>query len=193
MSRNEGGAKARPGIPAFRPINRLRGAVFIHEWFRETLVSPFRKAPLPPPWASGISCGPLSSRGTIFGHSYSALPTASGPPLPIPVAPPPKTLRSSFALHVHRLKSPTVVPKFDEVSVVIQERQNQSQGLAKIGAASAIRCFTRVEYRGGQYLAHTLYREFTRPLTDVLAEHSVGPASRGRLARASAAEASALL
>ena len=30
----------------------------------------------------------------------------------------------------------------------------------------------------------TLYREFTQALTDVLAEHAVGPASRGRLARA---------
>ena len=29
-----------------------------------------------------------------------------------------------------------------------------------------------------------LYREFTEGLTDVLAEHAVGPASRGRLARA---------
>ena len=33
----------------------------------------------------------------------------------------------------------------------------------------------------------TLYREFTQALTDVLAEHAVGPASRGRLARARAA------
>ncbi len=33
----------------------------------------------------------------------------------------------------------------------------------------------------------TLYREFTQTLTDVLAEHAVGPASRGRLARARAA------
>ena len=33
----------------------------------------------------------------------------------------------------------------------------------------------------------TLYREFTEALTDVLAEHAVGPASRGRLARARAA------
>ena len=32
-----------------------------------------------------------------------------------------------------------------------------------------------------------LYREFTQALTDVLAEHAVGPASRGRLARARAA------
>ena len=32
----------------------------------------------------------------------------------------------------------------------------------------------------------TLYREFTQALTDVLAEHAVGPASRGRLARARA-------
>ena len=32
----------------------------------------------------------------------------------------------------------------------------------------------------------TLYREFTEALTDVLAEHAVGPASRGRLARARA-------
>jgi hypothetical protein len=30
----------------------------------------------------------------------------------------------------------------------------------------------------------TLYRAFTQALTDVLAEHAVGPASRGRLARA---------
>jgi hypothetical protein len=30
----------------------------------------------------------------------------------------------------------------------------------------------------------TLYREFTQALSDVLAEHAVGPASRGRLARA---------
>ncbi len=29
----------------------------------------------------------------------------------------------------------------------------------------------------------TLYREFTQALTDVLAEHAVGPASRGRLAQ----------
>jgi predicted ATPase len=34
------------------------------------------------------------------------------------------------------------------------ERQNQSQGLAKIGATSATRCFAGVEYRGGQYFAH---------------------------------------
>jgi hypothetical protein len=33
----------------------------------------------------------------------------------------------------------------------------------------------------------TLYREFTQALTDVLAEHAVGPASRGRLARTRAA------
>jgi hypothetical protein len=33
----------------------------------------------------------------------------------------------------------------------------------------------------------TLYREFTEALKDVLAEHAVGPASRGRLARARAA------
>jgi hypothetical protein len=33
----------------------------------------------------------------------------------------------------------------------------------------------------------TLYREFTQVLTDVLAEHAVGPASRGRLARLGAA------
>jgi hypothetical protein len=33
----------------------------------------------------------------------------------------------------------------------------------------------------------TLYREFTQALTGVLAEHAVGPASRGRLARARAA------
>jgi hypothetical protein len=33
----------------------------------------------------------------------------------------------------------------------------------------------------------TLYREFTQALTDVLAEHAVGPASHGRLARARAA------
>ena len=33
----------------------------------------------------------------------------------------------------------------------------------------------------------TLYREFTQALTDVLAEHAFGPASRGRLARARAA------
>jgi hypothetical protein len=33
----------------------------------------------------------------------------------------------------------------------------------------------------------TLYREFTQALTDALAEHAVGPASRGRLARARAA------
>jgi hypothetical protein len=32
-----------------------------------------------------------------------------------------------------------------------------------------------------------LYREFTQALTDVFAEHAVGPASRGRLARARAA------
>jgi hypothetical protein len=32
-----------------------------------------------------------------------------------------------------------------------------------------------------------LYREFTQALTDVLAEHVVGPASRGRLARTRAA------
>jgi hypothetical protein len=32
----------------------------------------------------------------------------------------------------------------------------------------------------------TLYREFTQALKDVLAEHAVGPASRGRLARARA-------
>ena len=32
-----------------------------------------------------------------------------------------------------------------------------------------------------------LYREFTQALTDVLAEHAVGPASRGRLARTRAA------
>ena len=30
----------------------------------------------------------------------------------------------------------------------------------------------------------TLYHEFTQALSDVLAEHAVGPASRGRLARA---------
>jgi hypothetical protein len=33
----------------------------------------------------------------------------------------------------------------------------------------------------------TLYREFTQALTDVLAEHAAGPASRGRLARTRAA------
>ena len=33
----------------------------------------------------------------------------------------------------------------------------------------------------------TLYREFTDALTEVLAENSVGPARRGRLARARAA------
>lgn len=33
----------------------------------------------------------------------------------------------------------------------------------------------------------TLYQEFTEALTDVLAEHAVGPASRGRLARTRAA------
>ena len=33
----------------------------------------------------------------------------------------------------------------------------------------------------------TLYREFTEALNGVLAEHAVGPASRGRLARARAA------
>jgi hypothetical protein len=33
----------------------------------------------------------------------------------------------------------------------------------------------------------TLYREFTQALTDVLAEHAFGPASRARLARARAA------
>jgi hypothetical protein len=32
----------------------------------------------------------------------------------------------------------------------------------------------------------TLYHEFTQALTDVLAEHAVGPATRGRLARARA-------
>ena len=32
-----------------------------------------------------------------------------------------------------------------------------------------------------------LYREFTQALTDVLAEQAIGPASRGRLARARAA------
>jgi hypothetical protein len=33
----------------------------------------------------------------------------------------------------------------------------------------------------------TLYREFTEALTEVLAEHAVGPARRGRLARSRAA------
>jgi len=33
----------------------------------------------------------------------------------------------------------------------------------------------------------TLYREFTDALTEVLAENAVGPARRGRLARARAA------
>ena len=33
----------------------------------------------------------------------------------------------------------------------------------------------------------TLYREFTEALTEVLAENAVGPARRGRLARARAA------
>ena len=33
----------------------------------------------------------------------------------------------------------------------------------------------------------TLYREFSQALTDVLAEHAAGPASRGRLARTRAA------
>ena len=33
----------------------------------------------------------------------------------------------------------------------------------------------------------TLYREFTQALTDVLAEHAAGPASRGQLARTRAA------
>jgi hypothetical protein len=33
----------------------------------------------------------------------------------------------------------------------------------------------------------TLYREFTQALTDILAEHAAGPASRGRLARTRAA------
>jgi hypothetical protein len=33
----------------------------------------------------------------------------------------------------------------------------------------------------------TLYREFTQALMDVLAEQAIGPASRGRLARAHAA------
>jgi hypothetical protein len=33
----------------------------------------------------------------------------------------------------------------------------------------------------------TLYRDFTEALTDVLAEHAVGPASRGRLAGVRAA------
>jgi hypothetical protein len=33
----------------------------------------------------------------------------------------------------------------------------------------------------------TLYHEFSQALTGVLAEHAVGPASRGRLARARAA------
>ena len=32
-----------------------------------------------------------------------------------------------------------------------------------------------------------LYREFTQALSDVLAEHAAGPASRGRLARTRAA------
>ena len=33
----------------------------------------------------------------------------------------------------------------------------------------------------------TLYREFTEALTEILAENAVGPARRGRLARARAA------
>ena len=33
----------------------------------------------------------------------------------------------------------------------------------------------------------TLYREFTEALTEVLAENAIGPARRGRLARARAA------
>ena len=33
----------------------------------------------------------------------------------------------------------------------------------------------------------TVYREFTEALTEVLAENSIGPARRGRLARARAA------
>jgi hypothetical protein len=62
--------------------------------------------------------------------------------------------KSSFWLRVDWLKSATVIPKFDEVPDVSQECQNQSQGLGKIGATSAARCLARVEYRGGQYLAH---------------------------------------
>jgi hypothetical protein len=56
----------------------------------------------------------------------------------------------------------------------------------KISKVRLLVAFGKVMSSGADISA--FYREFTQALTDVLAEHAVGPASRGRLARARAAQ-----
>jgi hypothetical protein len=69
---------------------------------------------------------------------------------------------------------------------VSEEPWRPAAFFAKLRSAQRLAvAFQRIMTRGADI--STLYREFTQALMDVLAEQAIGPASRGRLARARAA------
>jgi hypothetical protein len=68
---------------------------------------------------------------------------------------------------------------------VSEQTWRQAAFFVKLTQRGGWRQVSKVMTRGADI--STLYREFTQALMDVLAEQAIGPASRGRLARARAA------
>jgi hypothetical protein len=56
-----------------------------------------------------------------------------------------------------RLKPPAIIAEFEKVAVGVEDRQNQGQRLAKIGAAGTTRLLACIEHGGCEDLAN--YRD----------------------------------